>query len=285
MNPRAPGAPHGSDPLPEALTAGIAMLRLSGRLRRIGSQIQYYESVTSTNDLASPMVGNDGAVVVADAQTAGRGRRGRRWFSPRGRGLYVSVVTAPQNARADPDRATALLTLAAGVALAEAIEAVTGLAADIKWPNDLLVSGRKVAGILAEASTVAGSVMTTGVVLGYGINVIRLPERPPEATGATSLEDELRRPIDRMELLLASLEHLDRRYDDLLGARFDAILESWRARAPFHRGTRVCWSASSGVRRGVTQGVDDWGALLVAVDSGVERIVSGEVRWDRDLEQ
>ncbi len=109
-------------------------------------------------------------MVIAETQTAGRGRRGRRWFSPPGSGLYVSLVLAPARARLAPERATALVTLAAGVALAEAIETATGLRPDIKWPNDLLVGPRKVAGILAEG--VAGSSRTiASIVVGYGINV------------------------------------------------------------------------------------------------------------------
>ena len=96
---------------------------------------------------------SEGAVVIADAQTAGRGRRGRDWFSPAGSGLYISVVLAPGQSRHDGGaRATRLVTLAAGVALAEAIGAATGLAVDVKWPNDLYLARRKLAGILAEAA-------------------------------------------------------------------------------------------------------------------------------------
>ena len=113
----------------------------------------FFNTVGSTNDVASTLAaqGVEGAVVIADEQTAGRGRRGRTWFSPPGSGLYISVVLTLARARVDRDRAMALLTLAAGVALAEAVEAVTGLSIEIKWPNDLLLGGRKLGGILAEA--------------------------------------------------------------------------------------------------------------------------------------
>ena len=103
----------------------------------------------------------EGTVVIADAQTAGRGRRGRTWFSPPGSGLYVSIVLMPGRAKVAPQRATALLTLTAGVALAEAVAAATGLPPDIKWPNDLLVGRRKLAGILAEATATARSERST----------------------------------------------------------------------------------------------------------------------------
>src|SRR5207248_6748914 len=106
----------------------------------------------------------EGAVVVADAQTEGRGRRGRAWFSPPQSGLYVSVVLMPSRARTDRARATTLLTLAAGVAIAEGVAASCGLETDLKWPNDVYASRRKLAGILAEAGD-------RRVVLGYGINI------------------------------------------------------------------------------------------------------------------
>ena len=123
-----------------------ALDRSRPRLGPLASRVLFFSSVGSTNDVAATLAsqgGAEGAVVVADAQTAGRGRRGRTWFSPPGSGLYVSVVLAPARAREGGDRATALLTLAAGVALAEAVERVTGLSPAIKWPNDLLVVRRK----------------------------------------------------------------------------------------------------------------------------------------------
>ena len=112
----------------------------------------------------------EGLVVVADQQTAGRGRRGHTWFSPPGSGLYVSVVLAPAAARVDPARATTLLTLAAGVALAEGIEQATGLRVDLKWPNDLQMTRRKLGGILAESVVPAWEFST---VLRYRLSGVR----------------------------------------------------------------------------------------------------------------
>src|SRR5262245_25019804 len=160
---------------PEPLPPDLADAFARTNLRRLGTPTLFFSTIGSTNDVAIALAGNgdyEGAVVIADAQTAGRGRRGRVWLSPPGAGLYVSVLLAPARASRSPDRATALLTLAAGVAIAEAVERVTGLAAAIKWPNDLLVGKRKLAGILAEgvaSQTPAPSVHT--VVLGYGLNV------------------------------------------------------------------------------------------------------------------
>jgi BirA family transcriptional regulator, biotin operon repressor / biotin---[acetyl-CoA-carboxylase] ligase len=288
---------HGSD-VPGELAAAIARAR--PRLGRLASTMLFFETIGSTNDeaarlsavisrqssvpssqspVASPQspAPSEGLVVVADEQTAGRGRRGHTWFSPPGSGLYVSVVLAPASASHDPARATTLLTLAAGVALAEGIERAAGLRIDLKWPNDLQISRRKLGGILAESSG-AGDRSDT-VVVGYGINV-RSTALPPELRDrATSLESELGRAIDRYDLLAETLAALSRRYEDLLARRFDAILDAWRRLAPAASGARVTWTTNAGPTTGVTAGIDDLGALLVRVDDRVERVISGEVSW------
>src|SRR5258706_12749401 len=126
------------------------------RLGRLASRVLYFPTVGSTNDVAIALMAHgdcEGAGVLADEQTSGRGRRGRVWVSPAGSGLYVSGVLTPSRAEADVARATRLLTIAAGVALAEAVEAATGLAVDLKSPNYLVVGGRKLAGVLAETVT------------------------------------------------------------------------------------------------------------------------------------
>jgi BirA family biotin operon repressor/biotin-[acetyl-CoA-carboxylase] ligase len=187
------------------------------------------------------------------------------------------VVLAPATATRDPAKATTLLTLAAGVALAEGIERAAGLRIDLKWPNDLQVSRRKLGGILAESSGTGDRSDT--VVVGYGINV-RSTALPPELRDtATSLESELGRAIDRDDLLAETLAALSRRYEDLLAGRFDAILDAWRRLAPAAAGARVTWTTNAGTAAGVTAGIDDLGALLVRVDDRLERIVSGEVVW------
>ena len=264
-----------------------ALLAVRPRLGRLGSSIIYFPSVGSTNDVAATLaVQNpcEGAVVIADTQTAGRGRRGREWFSPAGSGLYVSVILVPGRSLRGAMRATRLLTLAAGVALAEAVATAAGLSVDVKWPNDLYVARRKLAGILAEAAPRLGSGQAGGgvadpIVLGYGVNVGPMSYPPELRDRATSLEFELGRTVDRALLLAESLASLARRYDDLLGGRFDAILDAWRARAPSSTGARVTWATASGVTSGVTAGIDDEGALLVRVGDRVERIVAGEVTW------
>ncbi len=262
-----------------------AIARVRPRLGRLGRSVLHFPSIGSTNDVASDLASGgdrEGVVVLADQQTAGRGRRGRIWFSPAGSGLYVSIVLAPGRARVDPVRATLLLTLAAGVALSEAVESATALRAAIKWPNDLLVGRRKLAGILAEAVAPDGGRErgAMSVVLGYGINVGPMAYPPELADRATSIETELGRPADRAALLAETLAAMARRYDDLLEGRFDAILDAWRARASGAQGARVSWATPTGPRSGVTVGIDDHGALLVRTADGTERIVAGELTWE-----
>lgn len=250
------------------------------RFGRLAGRVLFFPSVGSTNAVAASLAAtgdDEGAVVIADEQTAGRGRRGHSWFSPPGSGLYVSVILRPARAHADHGRATELLTLAAGVALAEAIEARTGLRADIKWPNDLLAGRRKLSGILAEA--VSGGSGIEAVVLGYGINVGPMICPPELADRVTSLESELGRSVDRAALCVETLARLSQRYEDLLEGRFDGILDAWRDRAPASRGARVTWTTPGGRLAGITAGIDERGALLVRSGDSIERIVAAELTW------
>jgi birA, biotin-[acetyl-CoA-carboxylase] ligase region len=256
--------------MPNYLAAAIERSR--ARLAPLASSVIFLPTVGSTNDIAAS-IGIEGAVAIADEQTAGRGRRGHSWFSPAGSGLYVSVVLMPARARVDPARASLVLTLAAGVAIAEGIVAATGIPAALKWPNDLFVGRRKLAGILAESADGC-------VVLGYGINVTAAAYPPELRECATSLEAELGRPVERDHVLIETLAALARRYDDLVSGRFDAILDAWRDRAPTASGATVTWTKGGAVQSGVTAGIDERGALLVRVGDQIERIVSGELRWE-----
>jgi BirA family biotin operon repressor/biotin-[acetyl-CoA-carboxylase] ligase len=189
------------------------------------------------------------------------------------------VILRPARARQEPERATALLTLTAGVALADGIERATGLRPDIKWPNDLLVGPRKLAGILAEGVTAPASSALQSVVLGYGLNVGATNPPAELAVRMTSLEAELGRAIDRATVCAETLAALASRYRELVDARFDAILDAWRARSPGSVGRRVKWTTGGRECHGTTAGIDDRGALLVRTGDRVERIVSGEVLW------
>jgi BirA family biotin operon repressor/biotin-[acetyl-CoA-carboxylase] ligase len=254
--------------------------RARQRLGMIGRRVHWLAKTGSTNDVATHLAelgAEEGTVVVAEAQTSGRGRLGRVWFSPPGAGLYVSVILRPAHARAPDGNPAALLTLAAGVAIAEAVRSVTGLPAEIKWPNDIVIGRRKLAGILAEAAAEHGRLQF--VVLGFGINLLSAAYPPELASRATSIEAETSRPADRPVILAAVLAAIAERYADLHDGRFDAILGAWRRMAPSLPSAMVEWDSPDGVVCGRAEDIDEQGALLVRVGEKLERVVAGEVRW------
>lgn len=244
---------------------------LAGLLERrpdVRLDVRWQASMPSTMDAASALAhagAPHGVVVVADEQTAGRGRRGASWASPAGAGLYLSFVARPTSA-------VPMLTLGAGVGVRDGIVAATGLAADLKWPNDLMAGRRKLAGILAEGISIGTAAQA--VIIGVGINVQPAAYPPDVSARATSLERELGRSIDRGSLLAAVLAGL---WDRLvqLEQRPGDILQAWRAAAPGAIGSRVEWDG----RAGVTAGIDEAGALLVRTGTGIERIIAGELTW------
>lgn len=266
------------------------------------TEVHWVAQAASTMDLAQAMAGTarEGLLVVAEEQTAGRGRRGRAWASPAGAGLYFSILLRPPvpasaSAREEiaashgetspkwPDgreggpSVLGLLTLAAGVGVSDGIAASTGLRTQLKWPNDVLVERRKLAGILAEGIAVGSA--SQAVVLGVGINLSSSAYPPDVVHRATSLESELGRAVDRGEVLTHTLVAAARWYRALLEARYDDVLQAWRGAAPSAIGTTVEWTTSQGVRTGVTAGIDDTGALLVRTTIGIERLIAGEVTW------
>lgn len=263
-----------TSPLPEDYR--IAIAREAARLGPFADEWHFFESLTSTNDIAAQMLPSvDRApVVVAHAQTAGRGRRGRAWFSPPGAGLYVSVAL-PHRVLADVTRISRV-TLMVAVALAEALERSAGVTPEIKWPNDLIIQRRKIAGILVEARSAAA---VEHVVIGFGINLLRQTYPIELEDRATSLEAECGRGVARADVLIEALAGLADGLDDLGAGRFDAILSRWRRRSPSSVGAPVEWSAANGPQRGLTAGIDETGALLIRAGSTVERVIGGEVRW------
>jgi BirA family biotin operon repressor/biotin-[acetyl-CoA-carboxylase] ligase len=259
--------------IPAALQFEIS--RVAGRLGAMAGRVRWCEDVTSTNDVALDLAargGDEGLVIAAAAQTAGRGRLGRGWSSPPDAGVYASVLLRP------PPQALPLLTLAAGVGVADGIEAATGLAVALKWPNDLYAPGtfRKLGGILAERG---GAAAAPHVVVGFGLNVRPAPHEPAVAARATSLEEELGRPVEQPRLLVESLAAIWQRYRALCDHQSSGVLDAWRERAAPLLGRRVEWDADGRVETGVAGGVDDAGALIVRTSGTTVRILSGEVRW------
>lgn len=240
--------------------------------------VRWYPAITSTMDVAAAAVeagAPEGVVIVADEQIVGRGRRGRAWSSPPAAGLYVSLVLRPAHDESADKRVLALVTLAAGVAVREAILRATGLSCELKWPNDVVKEKRKLAGILAEGHSIGTP--QQAIVLGVGINVLQAAHPPDVNARATSLEGELGRAVDRALLFEQTLLSLAAWYERLKRGEADDILQAWREASPSARGAPVEWV--DGQRRGVTAGVDEDGALLVKTETTVERVIAGELRW------
>lgn len=266
-----PDAPAVSQPADRWEGAGVAEWRAAWAV----PVLEIHRRIGSTNDRARDLAEAGaiaGTVVLADAQTAGRGRRGRRWHSPPGKALMFSIVLRP-----DPSDALApgAAPLRVGLVTADAIERVTGLRVSLKWPNDLLVDGRKVGGILCEGALAVDG--TGFVIAGIGVNVAQRAEDWPDEIRrrATSLELAARRPVVRAELagaVVRALVTLGPRVADPLDARALAALADRDAL----RGRRV---RVDGVPRGTAVGVEPDGSLRVRADDGaLAAIRTGTVR-------
>ncbi len=264
------------NPRPGAVPGDIAeaLARTGDRLGPFQHRLVWYEDVGSTNDAAASLADEgapEGCVVAANAQSSGRGRFGRSWASPPGAGLYVSAILRPSR------EALPLVTIAAGVAVAEGVQAASGLNPCVKWPNDVYVGVRKLAGILAEGGTSPAGV--DHVVLGFGINLRPAAFPPDVAARATSIESELGRGVDRGLVLAECLAALANRYHALENGASEAVITAWRARAAEHLGKSVEFDAGRGALRGTAHDIDARGALLVRVGREIIRVISGEVRW------
>ncbi len=265
--------------LPPALASALAARPELG-----GTVVRHFPALASTNDAAASLAAagaGDGTAVLADRQTAGRGRRGRVWDSPPAVGLYLSVILR--------GRQSPVVTLLAGVAAAEAVRGTAGVAAELKWPNDVVApparpgggapAGRKIAGILVEVVP-GGSDGDAAVVVGIGVNV-SARAFPAELDGrAAALELLAGRPVDRFTLCADLLVRLRRWRGRMADDGEGLVVARWRALAPSCRGAPVAWEAGGDRRRGVTAGVDDSGALLVSRAGRTERIVGGQVSWE-----
>jgi BirA family transcriptional regulator, biotin operon repressor / biotin---[acetyl-CoA-carboxylase] ligase len=240
------------------------------------AEIEHVHLCASTNERLKQRARAGAAqwtAVLADAQTAGRGRQGRRWSSPAGN-LYLSVLLRP----APPGARWSVLPLAAGLAVAEALGG-DGLEARLKWPNDVIAGGRKVGGILAEATSGADGLES--VVLGIGVNVaLRPPDLPPDvAATVTCVDEELARAVDRVQVAAAVLARLTVWYHALAREGPRVVQAAWRARAVPWWGRAV--EAQSGERRlrGIARDLDEGGALILELEDGTRAVLhSGEVR-------
>lgn len=264
---------------PDVLHGDDLLARL-GPVRVIGRDVRVFESTTSTNDVVEKLARDgvaEGVVVMAETQSRGRGRLGRTWLSPRGKGLWMSVLLRPALGSGSVTR----LTIAAATALARAIEGSAGLRADIKWPNDLLLGGRKAGGILLELHAELDRVRY--VIMGLGVNVNQTAsEFSTELAGtATSLRVEAGRIHSRSDLAVALLRELDRDYARALTGEFEALAREWEARCTT-LGRRVVIEEGPRRLEGRAESLDADGALLLRTEHGhLERVIGGTVTMEQ----
>jgi BirA family biotin operon repressor/biotin-[acetyl-CoA-carboxylase] ligase len=264
---------------PDALHADDLLARL-GKTKVIGRDIRVFEETTSTNDVIEKLARDgvkEGVVVFAESQTKGRGRLGRKWMSPPHKGLWFSVLLRP-NLR--PQEVTQM-TIASATALRRAIETETGLKLEIKWPNDLLIGGKKVVGILTEMSAEVDRVRH--VILGIGVDVNQdAAEFPPELRKiATSLKVEAGEEVSRAELATEILRELDFDYARICGGKFPAVADEWESGCATI-GKNVSVQMGARQIRGCAESLDDDGALLVRTEHGhLERVIGGDVTLEK----
>lgn len=249
-------------------------LRSCLRTRFFGAEIQHYRSLASTQLTAAEAAqhgAGEGTLILAETQTRGRGRHGHSWASPPGAGIYASLVLRPALAA----REMLWLTLGAGLAIADAVTELTGLAPELRWPNDLLLGGKKFCGVLVEASF-EGERMTHAI-LGFGINVRPRPLPPEVASLATALDTHARHPVSRLLLCATVLRHLEERYLEL-GAGAAPLQREFERRSRYAQNLEVQVGGSEPFT-GRTAGLDDSGFLQVRLANGDLRTVThGDVR-------
>lgn len=255
----------------------VTEAELSSRMETTwaGRQVKCLETVDSTNNYARKLA-EDGAVhgtlVTADCQEGGKGRRGRSWVTPRGSAIAMSLILRPD---LPPSRAS-MLTLAAGLAVTAAVREVTGLDARIKWPNDVVVNGKKTTGILTELSTELEAI--NYVVIGIGINT-NVEEFPEELQGtATSLHREAGHPVNRPQLICACMKAFEGYYEKFMERQNMSLLKEEYERVLANMDTGVRVLEPENEYTGTARGIDEMGQLLVEKEDGtVTKVYAGEV--------
>jgi BirA family biotin operon repressor/biotin-[acetyl-CoA-carboxylase] ligase len=242
----------------------------------MGRRAVYYRSIGSTNDVAKELAvqgAPEGTLVMADEQTVGKGRLGRRWLAPPGTSLLISLLFRPDLAVHQAQR----LTMICSLAVVEAIESVTGLAASIKWPNDIVVQGKKTGGILTELGVTGERLDYAVVGLGLNVNLDFGAVEAMEglAATATSLSQELGREVSRLTLLWRILENVERRYRHLQAGKLPH--DEWASRlVTLH--DHIMVDTPQGVVEGWAEGVDADGALILRTNCGErQRVLAGDV--------
>jgi len=254
---------------PDMLTPGVIKAGLGTTM--IGKNIQYFKETESTNIIAREIAGSveEGTVVIAESQTGGRGRLGRKWISPEG-GIWLSVILKPKIQPLYAHR----ITLLAGVSVAKTIRK-SGLPAKIKWPNDVLINGKKVCGILTEmgAETDQIDYCVVGIGIDANVDTESFPEEVRDSS--TSLKKELGHDINRVEFVQGLLSGLEALYSKFQKDGFSSILEEWRNMSATI-GEWVKITTQTRTIYGEAIGVDNEGALILETSDGkLEKIVAG----------
>ncbi len=251
-----------------------AELKTSRNTRWIGKNLVFFEETDSTNNQAKRIAedgAESGSLVVADCQSAGRGRRGRNFSSPKGVGIFMTAMIRPEVL---PNQAS-MLTLVSALAVRAAIEEVAGLKTQIKWPNDVIINGKKTCGILTEMSSQEDYI--NYLVIGIGINV-KNPDFPEEIREvATSLSIEGVENISRCELVWSVWRHFENYYDSYLKTRDLSELEEEYNCYLVNRDQKVRVLDYSNPYEGVARGIDKSGNLLVETKEGIQTVSTGEV--------
>jgi BirA family biotin operon repressor/biotin-[acetyl-CoA-carboxylase] ligase len=259
--------------VPDILTPDMLRQRLKGSL--FGKRIHHFFKVDSTNRVTLELghAGEpEGAVVLAEEQTAGRGRAGHAWHSERATGIYATLLLRPRLA---PVQAP-LLTMMAGLSAHAAIEAQTGLKVDLKWPNDLLIRGKKVGGILTEMHAEPAQIRF--VIVGIGLNVNQETFPAELSAIATSVRVETGKPQSRLELLVRLLREFENDYNRFLTEGAESVTKRFSTISSYAYGKRVCVSNGKESFAGVTAGVGPEGLLLVRRDGGqIVTVIAGDV--------
>lgn len=264
---------------PDVLHADDLHARL-GRVKTIGRDIRVFHETTSTNDVIEKLARDgvrEGVVVFAESQTKGRGRLGRRWNSPAGKGLWFSALLRPDFR---PQESTQL-TVASATALVRALRFETGLKPEIKWPNDILIRGKKVAGILTELSAELDRVKH--VIVGIGVDVnLGATDFPPDLRKiATSLKIETGKPVLRAELAVAILREFDEDYARIRAGKFAAVAADWESFCTT-LGCETVIRIGERQIRGRAESLGEDGALLLRTEHGhLERIIGGDVTLEK----
>lgn len=267
---------------PDRLLADDLLARLD-QVQVIGRDIRVFQETTSTNDIVEKLARdgvNEGVVVFAEAQSKGRGRLGRKWLSPPGKGLWFSVLLRPALRLQEATQ----LTVASATALRRAIANLTGLKPEIKWPNDILLGQRKVAGILTELKAELDRV--NYLILGIGVDVNLSPSDFPAdlRQTATSISAELGRPVSRADLAVAILRELDADYARVKVGDFAAVAEEWESHCTT-LGRDVCIRTGERQIRGRAESLGEDGALLLRTEHGhLERIAGGDLTLEKRCE-